>query len=81
MIRKFISYYRPHLWLFTLDMIAAVILAACNLVYPFIAKEMINDYAHRDTLKPIIMGAVLLLLVFTLTTQVAFLPSSVRRPK
>ena len=66
MVKKFISYYKPHLGLFTLDLIAAVILAGCNLVYPFIAKEMINDYAHRDTLNPIIMGAVLLLLVFSL---------------
>ena len=66
MVKKFISYYKPHLGLFTLDMIAAVVLAACNLVYPFIAKEMINDYASRDTLNPIIMGAVLLLLVFAL---------------
>ena len=64
MIRKFISYYRPHLGLFTLDMVAAVILAACNLVYPFIAKEMINDYAYRDTATPIIIGAVILLLVY-----------------
>ncbi|MBQ7363817.1 MAG: ABC transporter ATP-binding protein [Clostridia bacterium] len=64
MLKKFISYYRPHLGLFTLDMLAAVLLAACNLVYPFIAKEMINDYAYRDTLTPIIIGAAVLLLVY-----------------
>ena len=64
MIRKFISYYKPHLGLFTFDIIAAIVLAACNLVYPFIAKEMINDYAYRDTAKPIIIGALVLLAVY-----------------
>ncbi len=66
MLKKFISYYKPHLGLFTLDMIAAVLLAACNLVYPFIAKEMINDYAYRDTLVPIIIGAAVLLGVYVI---------------
>ena len=66
MIRKFISYYRPHIGLFTLDMVAAIILAACNLFYPFIAKEMINDYAYRDTATPIIIGAAVLLLVYVI---------------
>ncbi len=66
MIKRFISYYKPHLGLFVLDMVAAVVLAACNLVYPFIAKEMINDYAYRDTVTPIVIGAVVLLLVYIL---------------
>ena len=64
MLRKFISYYRPHLGLFIFDMIAAVILAVCNLVYPYIAKEMINDYAYRDTVTPIVIGALVLLGVY-----------------
>ncbi len=64
MVRKFISYYKPHLGLFIIDMIAAVILAGCNLVYPSVAKEIINDYALRDTLRPILIGAGVLLLIF-----------------
>ena len=64
MLRKFLSYYRPHLGLFIFDMIAAVILAVCNLVYPYIAKEMINDYAYRDTVTPIVIGALVLLGVY-----------------
>lgn len=66
MLKKFISYYKPHTGLFIADMIAAVLLAVCNLVYPYIAKEMINDYAYRPSFTPIIIGAVVLLLVYVL---------------
>ncbi len=64
MIKQFIKYYKPHMRLFTLDMIAAVILAFCNLAYPFIAKEMINTYPFEDTAKAIFIGAGVLLLIY-----------------
>lgn len=66
MLKKFLSYYKPHLGLFIFDMIAAVLLAVCNLVYPYIAKEIINDYAYRESFKPIIFGALVLLGVYLL---------------
>ncbi|MBR2929612.1 MAG: ABC transporter ATP-binding protein [Clostridia bacterium] len=66
MFRKFISYYKPHLFLFTVDMIAAVIVSVCNLVYPTLAKDIINDYALRDTPTALIIGALVLLGVYVL---------------
>ena len=35
MFKKFISYYRNHLGLFILDMIAALLMAGIDLVYPY----------------------------------------------
>lgn len=64
MLRKFISYYKPHLPLFTLDMIAALIVSVCNLVYPTLAKNIINDYSQRDTADALIIGASVLLGVY-----------------
>ena len=66
MIRKFISYYKPHLFLFTVDMIAALIVSVCNLVYPTLAKDIINDYALRDTADALLIGAAVLLGVYLL---------------
>ncbi len=66
MLKKFISYYKPHIGLFTFDMIAAVIVAVCNLFYPTIAKNIINGFGTGDiTIDVIIMNAVLLLAVYT----------------
>lgn len=44
MIKRFIRYYKPHLGLFTLDMICAFIVALCNLVYPRIASNIVGDF-------------------------------------
>ena len=40
MIKRFISFYKPHIGLFTLDMLCAVLVAACDLFYPVIAKQV-----------------------------------------
>ncbi len=64
MIKKFISYYRPHLPLFILDMSAAIIIAICNLFYPVIAKDIINDYVYRDTPRLLITWSLALLAIY-----------------
>ena len=64
MIKKFISYYKPHMGLFTLDMFCAVAVALCNLYYPTLARKIINEYSLEESYTPIIIGAVLLLLVY-----------------
>ena len=46
MIKRFISYYRPHIKLFILDMFSAVVVAVCNLFYPLVSKEIINGFAE-----------------------------------
>ena len=66
MLRKFISYYKPHLLLFSVDMMAALIVSVCNLVYPTLAKNIINDYAMRDTADALIIGALVLLGVYVI---------------
>ena len=64
MIKKFISYYKPHLGLFTLDMFCAVLVALCNLYYPTLARRIINEYSFEESYAPIIIGAALLLLIY-----------------
>ncbi len=65
MIKKFISYYKPHLGLFILDMFSAVIVAVCNLFYPTIAKNIVNGFDSEDfTVNVVLMNAVLLLVIY-----------------
>ena len=64
MLKKFVSYYKPHLGLFILDMFCAVAVALCNLYYPTLARKIINEYSLNDTYRPIIIGAALLLTVY-----------------
>ena len=66
MIKRFVKYYRPHIGLFILDMLCAVVIAVCNLVYPTIAKNIINVYWKMDTYSPIIIASAVLLGVYVL---------------
>ena len=61
MIKKFISYYKPHIPLFILDMVCALIVAVCNLVYPRIASNIVGGFetGNRDIDAIFISAAVL----------------------
>lgn len=43
MLKKFASYYKPHLKLFFLDLFCALVVSVCNLVYPKVAGKMIDS--------------------------------------
>ena len=64
MFKRFISYYKPHLGLFTFDMISAVIVAATSLFYPSIVKNIINEYVHDETPRRLIMWSAILLGIY-----------------
>ena len=48
MLKRFISYYKPHVRLFTFDMVSAVIVAVASLFYPIIVKDIMNVYVLDD---------------------------------
>ena len=64
MLKKFLSYYKPHRRLFILDMICAVVVALCNLYYPTLARKIINEYSLEESYTPIVIGALLLLVIY-----------------
>lgn len=49
MIKRFISYYKPHIPLFLLDMFCALVVALCNLVYPRIASNIVEGFETGNT--------------------------------
>ena len=64
MIRRFIQYYKPHRKLFIIDMVSAFLVALCDLFYPMITRNIINDYVPNKQLKLIITWAVILLFIY-----------------
>lgn len=47
MFKKFCSYYKPHMKLFTLDLFCALVLSLCNLIYPLIAQYIIRGISRK----------------------------------
>lgn len=66
MLKQFISYYKPHKRLFFMDMFCAFIVAICDLFYPIIAGDMIDDYVPNKNLRMIIIWSVALFLIYLL---------------
>ncbi len=66
MIRRFISYYKPHMRLFSMDMLCAVTVSVCGLIYPAVARQIINDYAPAGNLRALIIAAAILLGLYIL---------------
>lgn len=64
MFRKFASYYKPHLRLFILDMVCAFLAALCDLFYPLIARNIINEYIPNKQLRLFIVWALALLGIY-----------------
>lgn len=60
-LKRFVKYYKPHRKLFIIDMSCAFIISVFNLVYPYITKEIINNYVPNKLLYYLLAGAGLLL--------------------
>lgn len=64
MLKEFIKFYRPHKKLFTIDIICAFIVAACDLVYPMMTRELANNSIPNKNVRMIGVFAVTLMIIF-----------------
>ncbi len=65
MLKRFLSYYKPHIKLFILDMLAALGVALVGIVYPMVTRTMLNDLIPNRRYQLIVAcGLALLLLYF-----------------
>jgi ATP-binding cassette subfamily B protein len=73
MLKRFISYYKPHIALFSFDMFCAVMVAACDLFYPLIAKSIINDYVPNQNIRMLMIWSAILLGIYLLKWLLNFI--------
>ncbi|MGL5694678.1 MAG: ABC transporter ATP-binding protein, partial [Peptostreptococcaceae bacterium] len=66
MIKDFIKYYNPYKKLFFLDLLAAFLFSACNLVYPMITRDIMNEVVPNKDLKMLIIFTLTLIFIFIL---------------
>ena len=66
MIRKFISYYRPHKKLFAADMFCAFSISVCTMFYPMITRNMVGRYIPDQNMRMLIFWSGVLLGLYIL---------------
>ena len=64
MLKKFISYYKPHKKLFIMDMIASFLISFSALFYPVLTRNMLNDYIPSQNLRLLILSGVVLTFIY-----------------
>lgn len=64
MLKKFLSYYKPHKKIFILDMLASLLVSSIGIVYPIITRSMINDLIPNKNLRMILICGISLMFLY-----------------
>ncbi|MBO4769839.1 MAG: ABC transporter ATP-binding protein [Clostridia bacterium] len=64
MFKRFVAYYKPHLKLFTVDMIASVLISLLGMVYPVMTNRMLNDFIPNRAYQAIIVSGLCVLALY-----------------
>lgn len=66
MIRRFLRYYKPVKKVFITDMICAFTVSLCDLFYPMITRNIINDYVPNQNFRLLITWLIILAIIYIL---------------
>ena len=64
MLKRFLSYYKPHKMLFAADMISALIVSLIGIIYPIITRTMLNTLIPDRNYRMIILSGIMLLALY-----------------
>ena len=66
MLKRFLSYYKPHKLMFALDMLASLAVSLLGMVYPIITRQMLNDFIPNKNVELIITFGITLLVIYVI---------------
>lgn len=64
MLKRFLKYYKPHIKMFTLDLCAAFLISVCDLIYPIITRNMLNNYIPNKEMRLLVTSAIVLMIIY-----------------
>ena len=64
MLKRFISYYKPHKKLLLLDMLAALFIAVIGMVYPIVTQKMLEEYIPGRMYTTIVIAGSIVLVLY-----------------
>ena len=72
MLKRFISYYGPHKKLFTLDMLASLLVSIIGLLYPMITRKMMNEWIPEKNLQMLVTFGIVLFIMYVVRMLLRF---------
>lgn len=64
MLKRFISYYKPHTKMFILDMLASLMISVIGMVYPLVTNKMLNEYIPGRMYSVIVISGIIVLALY-----------------
>ena len=64
MLKRFISYYKPHKLVFALDMLSSLGVSLIGIVYPMVTRTILNDLIPNRNYRMIVIFGMTLLLLY-----------------
>ena len=72
MLKRFLSYYKPHKKIFVLDMLASLAMAVIGIFYPMITRKMLKEFIPEGLYKEILIYGSALLLVYLIRMGLSY---------
>ena len=72
MLKRFLSYYKPHKKIFALDMLASFTMSVIAIFYPMITRTMLNELIPNQRYKEIVIYGVGLLVIYLLRMGLSY---------
>ena len=66
MLRRFISYYKPHKKMLAMDMLASLLISVIGMVYPIVTNKMLNEYIPEKMYSTIVISGLVVLGLYVL---------------
>ncbi len=66
MLKKFISYYKPHKKLFFIDMFFAFLISIFDLIFPMVSRNIVNEIIPAGRMDLLIRWTIIMLFLFIL---------------
>ena len=66
MLKRFLSYYRPHKKMLILDMGASLLISVIGMVYPIVTNKMLNVYIPEKMYSTIVIAGIIVLALYAL---------------
>lgn len=72
MLKRFLSYYKPHKKIFVLDMLASFTMSVIAIFYPMITRKMLNQLIPEQRYNEIVIYGVGLLIIYLLRMGLSY---------
>lgn len=66
MLKRFLSYYKPHYKMLILDMAASLLISVIGMVYPIVTNKMLNEYIPEKMYSTIVIAGAIVLALYVI---------------